>query len=413
MNFIEELIKLSDRAMADVQNQFRIIEKTSEKNTHKVLSAFQKHRVSDSCFAGTTGYGYNDKGRDTMDLLFADIFGAEAALVRPSFANGTHAITNALFASVVPGQTLLSVAGEPYDTLHGVIGITGKYAGSLKHYGINYKQVELLENGTPDFEAIEAAASESDVGAVLIQRSRGYSPRPALLVDTIGKICDVVKSCNEKINIVVDNCYGEFTEDKEPCQVGADLIAGSMIKNPGGGLNTNGGYVAGREDLVEAASYRLTAPGIGGESGAFPFGYRFLYQGLLMSPHTVAEALKTAVFCARLLELMGYKTFPKYDDCRSDIVQVAQFGDEKTLTSFCRGIQKGAPIDSFVTPEPSEMPGYDSRVIMAAGTFTQGSTLELTSDGPIREPYYAFIQGGLTFQAGKLGIMTAAQNLLK
>jgi len=407
----DKIRELSVRVMDDTMQQFQDIDKTAQTNTEKVLSAFQRHRVSDVCFAGTTGYGYNDRGREVLDALFADIMGSRAGLIRTGFVNGTHAITTALFASLKPGQTLLSATGLPYDTLHGVIGITGKFRGSLKEYGISYSQVELSETGAPDIKAITEAVSSGEVGAVFVQRSRGYSSRRAITVEEIKNICDAVHGVSKEINVFVDNCYGEFTETIEPGNAGADIVAGSLIKGPGGGIVPKGGYIVGREDLVEAASYRLTAPGIGGECGANPEGHRLYYQGLFIAPHTVAQALKTAVFCARLMEVLGYKAFPKYNDFRSDIVQVIQFGSAEPLELFCKGIQSGAPIDSFVLPIPSEVPGYDCPVIMAAGAFIQGSTIELSADGPMREPYNAYLQGGLTFESGKLGIMLAAQLL--
>ena len=417
MGFIQlsdKIRDLSNRVLIDIEPHFKAIEKTAQINTEKVLAAFQRHRVSDVCFSATSGYGYNDKGRETMDQLFADIMGMQSALVRTGFVNGTHAITTALFASLSPGQTLLSVTGLPYDTLHGVIGISGDLKGSLKDYGMAYSQVELLDDGSPDLKAIaEALCSDNSIGAVLVQRSRGYSSRRAVTVDEIGKICETVHSINSGINVFVDNCYGEFVETIEPGDAGADIIAGSFIKCPGGGLTPRGGYVAGREDLVEAAAYRLTTPGIGGECGANPEGHRLYYQGLFTAPHTVAQALKTAVFCARLLELIGYKTLPMYDDFRSDIVQVIQFGSSNLLEKFCAGIQKGAPVDSFVTPVPSDMPGYEYPVIMASGAFVQGATIELSADGPLREPFNAYLQGGLTFESGKLGVMIAAQSLIE
>jgi len=399
--------------MADIAPQFKEIDATAQANTEKVLAAFQRHRVTDACFAGSSGYGYNDKGREIMDLLFADIMSMPSALVRTGFVNGTHAITTALFASLRPGQTLLSVTGLPYDTLHGVIGISGDLKGSLKDYGMPYSQIELTEDGAPDIKAITEAVCNIKPGAVLIQRSRGYSSRRAITVKEIGEICDTVHGIDKGINVFVDNCYGEFVETIEPGDVGADLMAGSFIKSPGGGLATRGGYVAGREDLVEAAAYRLTTPGIGGECGATPDGHRLFYQGVFIAPHTVAQAMKTAVFCARLFELLGYKTYPKYNDPRSDIVQTVQFGAPELLERFCRGIQSGTPVDSFVTPVPSEMPGYDYPVIMASGAFVSGSTIELSADGPIREPFSAYIQGGLTFESGKLGILLAAQSLFE
>jgi len=408
----DKILDLSRQAMGDIIPLLRAMDETAQINTEKVLAAFQRHRVSDVNFSATSGYGYNDKGRETMDLLFADIMGMQSALVRTGFVNGTHAITTALFASLNPGQTLLSVTGLPYDTLHGVIGISGNLKGSLKDYGMNYSQVELSDDDSPDLSAISGAIrSDSKIGAVLIQRSRGYSSRRAVTVTEIGEICETVHSIRADINVFVDNCYGEFVEIIEPGNVGADIIAGSFIKCPGGGLTPRGGYVAGREDLVEAAAYRLTTPGIGGECGANPEGHRLYYQGLFTAPHTVAQALKTAVFCARLLDLLGYKTLPAYNDFRSDIVQVVQFGSATLLERFCAGIQKGAPVDSFVTPVPSDMPGYDYPVIMASGAFVQGATIELSADGPLREPYNAYLQGGLTFEAGKIGVMIAAQSL--
>ena len=407
----EEILKLADKAMLDITPQFEVIEKTAQTNAEKVLAAFQRFRVSDACFSGTTGYGYNDKGRETLDLLFADIMGTQAALVRTGFVNGTHAITTALFACLRPGQTLLSVTGLPYDTLHGVIGISGDLKGSLKDYGISYSQIELTEDGSPDINAIIKAVKGNNIGAVLIQRSRGYSSRRAVTVKEIGEICDAVHDIDSNINIFVDNCYGEFVEAIEPGDVGADIIAGSLIKNPGGGVAPKGGYVAGREELVEAAAYRLTTPGIGGECGANPEGYRLYYQGLFLAPHIVSQAMKTAVYCARLLELLGYKTHPKYDDIRSDIIQSIQFDDRELLERFCKGLQTGSPVESYVTPVPSDMPGYDHPVIMASGAFIQGSTIELSADGPLREPYTAYVQGGLTFESAKLGILLAAQSL--
>ena len=411
-NISDKLLKLSEQTMSDIMPQFQTIDEIAQANTGKVLAAFQHFRVSDSCFAGTSGYGYNDKGREIMDQLFAKIIGTQTALVRTGFVSGTHAITTALFASLNPGQILLSATGLPYDTLHGVLGISGGFKGSLKDYGMQYSQVELKKNGEPDLNAVAEAVRRGGIGAVLVQRSRGYSSRRAVTVSEIGDICETVHCIDKKINIFVDNCYGEFTEIIEPGDVGADIIAGSLIKGPGGGIVPAGGYVAGREDLVEAAAYRLTAPGIGGDCGANPEGHRLSYQGLFLAPHMVAQALKTAVFCARLFELMGYTVFPKYDDFRSDIVQAIQFGSPEPLERFCRGIQAGAPVDSFATPVPSEMPGYDYPVIMAAGAFIQGSTIELSADGPMREPYNAYLQGGLTFESGKLGIMIAAQSLL-
>lgn len=402
---------LAGTVMGDIAPQLAAIDRVAQENTERVLTAFRNHRVSDGCFAGTTGYGYNDKGREVLDAIYAEAFGAEAALVRIGFVNGTHAICAALFSALLPGDTLLSATGLPYDTLRGAIGISGSYRGSLRDYGIAYRQTELRDDGTPDLPAIAADAAAPGVKAVLIQRSRGYSARPALTVGEIGEICGVIRGANPGAAIIVDNCYGEFTETTEPTHAGADLIAGSLIKNPGGGLAPTGGYVAGRADLVEAASYRLTSPGVGGECGPTLGTNRLLLQGFFMAPHTVAQALKTAVFCARMMELLGYETSPPSTSPRSDIIQMIRLGSPDALKRFCRGIQAGAPVDAFVTPEPWEMPGYDAQVIMAAGAFVQGASIELSADGPMLEPYAAYLQGGLTFESGKLGVMLAADML--
>jgi cystathionine beta-lyase family protein involved in aluminum resistance len=402
---------LSQKAMDRVRVRFSEIDAVSEKNTEKVLSAFWRNRVSDSLFGGTTGYGYDDRGREILDQVYADIFGAEAALVRLGFVNGTHALTAAMFACLEPGDILLSATGAPYDTLRGAIGIGSRLHGSLSFYGIGYDQADLLEDGGPDLNAISAKASDKRVGAVFIQRSRGYSQRPALTVGRIAEIIARVRSVNARAAVIVDNCYGEFTEESEPTQAGADLVAGSLIKNPGGGIAPTGGYIAGRADLIKTASYRLTVPGIGGKCGPTLGMSRLLYQGLFLSPHTVAQALKTAVFAAALMELMGYKTSPSPDSPRSDIIQSIDFNDPELLKLFCYGIQRGAPVDSFVTPEPWDMPGYDCKVIMAAGAFIQGASIELSADAPMKEPYRVYLQGGLTFESGKLGIMQAASLL--
>lgn len=408
----EKILRLSEQAENDVKCRFSDIDEISAENTAKVLAAFREHKVSAPMFAETSGYGYDDIGRDTLDKIYADVFGAESALVRLGFVNGTHAITAALFSAVRPGDTLLAATGVPYDTLQSVIGISGNYPGSLKYYGVNYAQVDLRNDGTPDIEAIVKAAENKSVRAVAVQRSRGYALRPALTVEKIGEIADAVHSVNKDAAVIVDNCYGEFTELKEPTEVGADLIAGSLIKNPGAGLAPTGGYVAGRADLVEAAAMRLTTPGIGGECGCTLGGSRLLYQGLFTAPHTVSQALKTAIFCARLLELMGFAASPASDERRSDIIQTVQLGNGKLLEQFCRGIQLASPVDSFVTPEAWDMPGYEDKVIMAAGTFVQGASIELSCDGPMRPPFTAYLQGGLTYESGKLGIMCAAETLL-
>lgn len=392
---------------------FRRFEQTSQDCTLKVMDAFQEYRVSEACFAGTTGYGYDDLGRDTLDNIFARVLGAESALVRLGFVNGTHAIACALFALCAPGSVLLSVTGAPYDTLQRTIGITGNGYGSLKYYGVDYRQVELLLNGDPDVEAIKTAASDSRVAAVTIQRSRGYGDRRAFSVDEIKTIIDAVRSVNSSAAILVDNCYGEFTELREPCDVGADLVAGSLIKNPGGGIAPTGGYVAGRAELVEKAAQRLTTAGIGGECGSTLGNNRAMYQGLFLAPHTVCQALKTTALCAGMLTALGYKTSPAPDGDRHDIIQMIEFGSPEALEKFCAGIQHGSPVDSYVTPVPWAMPGYGCEVIMAAGAFIQGSSIELSCDGPMRPPYIGYLQGGLTYESGRLGVMLAIDEMLK
>ena len=408
----ENVRALGQQAQGELGEQFARIDAVAEENTQKVLAAFQKHRVAEAYFAGTTGYGYDDLGRDQLDAIFADLFGTEDALVRIGFVNGTHAISCALFGALRPGETLVSAVGAPYDTLQGVIGITDKGPGSLRQYGIQYKQVDVGPDDRPDVAGIAAAVQDPTVSAVLIQRSRGYATRASLSVDEIGALCQVIRQANPKASILVDNCYGEFVETKEPTQVGADLVVGSLIKNPGGGLAPTGGYIAGRKDLVEAASMRLTTPGIGRECGASLGNNRLLYQGLFLAPHTVAQALKTAVFGARIMELLGYQADPSSSDIRHDIIQMIRFGEPEGLKKFCRGIQKGAPVDSYVVPEPWDMPGYDCHVIMAAGAFIQGSSIELSADAPMREPYTLYLQGGLTYESGKAGILLAVEELL-
>ena len=377
-----------------------------------MLASFQKHRVAESYFAGTTGYGYDDIGRDKLDEIFAEIFGTEDALVRIGFVNGTHAITAALFGALRPGDVLVSAVGAPYDTLLGVIGVVDKGPGSLKEYGVGYRQVELTADNQPDLAGLSAAVKEPGVKAVLIQRSKGYSTRSSLSVDEIGAMCALIRAANPDASILVDNCYGEFVETREPTEAGADLVVGSLTKNPGGGLAPTGGYIAGRRDLVEAAAMRLTAPGIGRECGSTLGNNRSLYQGLFLAPHTTAQAVKTAVFAARMMELLGYRTEPASDAVRHDIIQMLHFGSPEPLKKFCRGIQFGAPVDSYVTPEPWDMPGYDCQVIMAAGAFIQGASIELSCDAPMREPYTAYLQGGLTYESGKAGVMLAVEELL-
>ncbi len=391
--------------------RFAEIDEVSMKCTERVMEAFQEFKVSDSCFAGTTGYGYDDLGRETLDKVWARVFGAESALVRIGFVNGTHAIASAIFAALKPGDTLMSTMGAPYDTLRTAIGISGDAFGSLRFYGVDYHQVNTLD-GAPDMASIRRAAEGLQPAAALIQRSRGYDARRALTVDEIGEIVRTIKSVSPDTVCIVDNCYGEFTDVIEPTMVGADLIAGSLIKNPGGGLAPTGGYIAGREDLVSNAANRLTVPGIGGECGSTLGNNRALFQGLFMAPHTTAQALKTAALCAAMLEELGFKTEPGAMEKRSDIIQTITLETPENLKRFCKGIQSGSPVDSYVTPEPWAMPGYEDEVIMAAGAFIQGSSIELSCDGPMREPYFAFLQGGLTYESGKLGIMNAIAEML-
>lgn len=408
-----QVYELADKTQARIRPVFEEIDRVAEINTRRVMQAFQDNKVSEACFAGTTGYGYDDLGRETLDNIYAQIFGAEAALVRINFVNGTHALTTAMFSLVKPGDTILAVTGLPYDTLRNAIGIEGDCHGSLKFYGINYGQVDLLPDGTPDYEGIKTAVADEKVTAVMIQRSRGYADRPALTVETIAKIIETVKSVDPSVNVMVDNCYGEFTDVIEPTHVGADIIAGSLIKNPGGGIAPTGGYIAGRKELVDKAAMRLTTPGIGGECGSTLGNNRLLFQGLFLAPHTTAQALKTAVFCCAMMEEIGFETSPGIDEKRSDIIQMVMLKNADNMKRFCLGIQAGAPVDSYVTPEPWPMPGYNCPVIMAAGAFIQGSSIELSADGPMREPFIAYMQGGLTYESGKLGVMMAASAMLE
>ena len=407
-----EVYELVQRAQQRCLRRFQEIDAVAEQNTRRVMAAFQDNRVSDSCFAGTTGYGYDDLGRDTLDQIYAQIFGTEAALVRLGFVNGTHALTAAMFSLAKPGETILAVTGTPYDTLQNAIGLAGDGFGSLKFYGIGYAQVDLAENGDPNYAAIEKAAADPQIAGIMIQRSRGYADRKALTVEEIGEIVKAVRRVNPQANIMVDNCYGEFTDVIEPTHVGVDIIAGSLIKNPGGGLAPTGGYVAGKAELVERAAVRLTTPGIGGECGSTLGNNRLLYQGLFFAPHVVAQALKTAVFCAAMMEELGIETSPGIDEKRSDIIQMVKLGSPEKMIRFCGGIQAGAPVDSYATPLPAPMPGYDCPIIMAAGAFIQGSSIELSADGPMREPYTVYMQGGLTYESGKLGIMMAVSAML-
>lgn len=407
-----DIMDLAERTEARLKERFAQIDAVAMQNTARVLEAYRGLRLSDTHFAGTTGYGYDDAGRELLDNAFARVFGSESALVRTGFVNGTHAITTALFAALSPGQTLLSVTGEPYDTIRTAIGISGSAHGSLKFYGIDYDQIPLAGDGGPDYKAIEERAADKKIGAVLIQRSRGYGDRRALSVGEIGRIAQLVHAVNPSAVVICDNCYGEFCQTREPTAEGVDLMAGSLIKNPGGGLAPMGGYVAGSSALVERAAERLTTPGIGGECGATLGNNRALFQGFLTAPHTVAQALKTACLCAGMLEELGYETSPSALEPRSDIIQMVRLGTKENLCRFCVGIQHGSPVDAFVTPEPWRMPGYDCEVIMAAGAFIQGSSIELSCDGPVKEPYLAFLQGGLTYELGRYGIISAINEMI-
>lgn len=407
-----EIERLAEDCEAQLAARFAEIDRVARGNTKRVMEAFQEFRVSEACFAGTTGYGYDDLGRETLDKIWARVFGAEAALVRTGFVNGTHAIASALFAAVGPGELLMPLMGAPYDTLRTAIGITGDAYGSLAFYGVKYAEVPTKDGG-PDLAAIEREVGEKRPRAVLIQRSRGYDSRRALSAEEAGELCRLVKRVSPDTVCVVDNCYGEFTELAEPTMLGADLAAGSLIKNPGGGLAPTGGYIAGRADLIERAAFRLTVPGIGGECGCTLGTNRQLYQGLFLAPHTTAQALKTAALCAAMLEKLGFDTEPGPQEPRYDIIQTVTLKTPENLKRFCRGIQAGSPVDSYVTPEPWQMPGYEDEVIMAAGAFIQGSSIELSADGPMRAPYRAFLQGGLTYESGRLGIMNAIAEMLE
>lgn len=410
-NIDPRLAALAEKAEQAAEKRFGEINKTAEYNGAKVLKAFIDNKVSESCLKGTTGYGYGDIGRETLDAVYAQAFGGEDAVVRHNFVNGTHTLSTALFGVLRPNDTMLSLTGSPYDTMEEVIGIRGEAGrGSLKDFGVKYEQVDLLEDGTPDFAAIAERAKGKKVG--YIQRSRGYSLRPSFTIDVIEQIIKAARSAEPNIIIMVDNCYGEFVEKREPLAVGADLIMGSLIKNPGGGIASTGGYICGRKDLVELCADRLACVGVGKEVGCTLNQSREMLLGFFMSPEVTANALKTGVFACALFEQLGFKTFPAADDHRTDIISSICLENEERLTAFCQGIQKGSPVDAYCTPEAWDMPGYDSKVIMAAGAFTMGASIELSADAPIREPFAAWLQGGLTYPTGKLGVLTAAQELL-
>ena len=414
-NVAPELAAISDRAEAAARDAFAAIDRITEYNQQKVLSAYIRHRVSETHFVPTTGYGYGDQGRDALDEILADIMGAEDALIRHSIVSGTHAITIALFGILRPGDTLLAATGAPYDTLEKVIGHTSPSAGSLAEYGVSYEQVDLLKDTeTPDLDGIQQALQNNPrIKMVHIQRSRGYCTRPSLTIEWIERIVKAVRAIREDVVIFVDNCYGEFVETREPNEVGVDLIAGSLIKNPGGGIAENGGYLCGTKECIEQCSYRMTTPGLGREVGASLGHNRSLYMGLFQAPHVVGEALKTAIYAAALFTELGYAVSPSVNEPRADIIQTMMLRDPETLIAFCQGMQKGAPVDAYVVPEPWDMPGYTSQVIMAAGAFTMGASIELSADAPLREPFAAYMQGGLNYHSGKIGVLLAAQSMFE
>ncbi len=404
----DNLRRHTEAALAKAAPVFAAIDAVARANTARILDVLRRHQVGDHHFRTTTGYGYGDAGRDKLDAVWADIFGAEKAIVRSHFVSGTHALATVLFGLLRPGDELLSITGAPYDTMQTVVGHPRPVPGSLADHSIVYREVPFTADGKIDTAGV-AAAITAKTKLVLIQRSRGYSLRPPLDVAAIGRTCALVKGLKPDCICFVDNCYGEFVEDREPTAAGADIAAGSLIKNPGGGIAPAGGYIAGRADLVELAAYRLTAPGIGSELGASLGDNRLLYQGLFLAPHTVAQALKGAVFAAALFARLGYNTLPAYDAPRSDIIQAIELGSAEKMIAFCRGLQSWSPVDAHVRPEPSAMPGYSDAVVMAGGTFVQGSSIELSADGPLRPPFAVYLQGGLTFEHALLGIVGAAR----
>lgn len=412
MNWTSELQAMEQKIEQKISPMTRQIEHVAERNQWKVIQAFQKHKVSDYHFANSTGYGYNDRGREVLDEVYADVFGAEAALVRPHFVSGTHTISTALFAVLRPGDELLYITGSPYDTLHKVIGKEHDGTGSLADWGINVKMVPLLPDGNVDWTSVKSEITER-TKVIGIQRSRGYDWRASFTVQQIGDMVKRVREIRNDLIIFADNCYGEFTEQEEPTEVGVDLIAGSLIKNPGGGIAPTGGYIAGRRDLVEKAAQRLTAPGIGSEVGAMLGATRSMYQGLFLAPAMVGQALRGSVFAAALFEELGYETSPHWSSPRTDLIQALRFDTAEHLIAFVQGIQRASAVDAHVVPEPWAMPGYEHPVIMAAGTFIQGGSLELSADAPIREPYTAYMQGGLTYAHAKLGALMALQTMIE
>ena len=412
-NIDERLMQLDEKILAEISPRFKETDDITEYNQLKMLSAFIKNGVTESAFAGSTGYGYDDRGREILERVMADAMGAEDSLIRHNFVSGTHTLTVALFGLLRPGDKVLVLTGRPYDTITSVFGIDEKTDGSLADFGVEYNEIKLLPDGTPDKAAIKKELAANAYRMAYIQRSRGYSTRPSLTIEKIRELCNIVRETSPKSIIMVDNCYGEFTEKQEPCEVGADIIAGSLIKNPGGGIAPTGGYIAGKHELIEKCAYRLTCPGVGREAGATLGHSRELYMGLFSAPHVVGEAMKTAVFASALFKALGFAVTPEPDDKRGDIIQCVTLGTAEGLIAFCRGMQSGAPVDAFVTPEPWDMPGYDDKVIMAAGAFTMGASIELSADGPLRPPYAAWMQGGLNFHSAHAGVLLAAQKMLE
>jgi cystathionine beta-lyase family protein involved in aluminum resistance len=410
-NIDDETFKLSDDVLSDVKDKFEELKEIREYNQYKVLNAMQDAKLSDQHFNWTTGYGYNDIGREKVEEIYSKVFHTEDALVRPIIVNGTHALSLCVQGLVRPGDEILSITGKPYDTLEGVIGIREE-KGSLKEYGVTYEQVDFLENGNVDLEGIKQKINEK-TKLVMIQRSKGYSWRKSLSIADIKEAIEVVKSVNPDLTVMVDNCYGEFLDIQEPTDVGADVMAGSLIKNPGGGLALTGGYIVGKSDLIEQISYRMTSPGVGKECGLTFGTTRSVLQGFFIAPYIVSQAVMGAIFCARLFEKLGYDVLPKHDENRSDIIQCIRLNNADEVIKFCEGIQAAAPVDSYVTPVPWEMPGYESEVIMAAGAFIQGSSIELSADAPIRPPYNVYFQGGLTFDHSKMGALKAVEYINK
>ncbi|MHC0039582.1 methionine gamma-lyase family protein [Pseudoneobacillus sp. C159] len=412
LKFGEDLNLLVKEIESQISPIHQEIEERIEKNQFRVLKSFQNHKVSDSHFIPSTGYGYDDYGRDTLEKIYGEVFGGEAGLVRPQIISGTHAISIALFGVLRPGDELLYITGKPYDTLEEIVGIRGNGVGSLKDYGITYQSVSLTSEGRVDYEKV-AEQIKPSTKMIGIQRSKGYATRPSFTIEEIKEMIRFVKEMKPDVVVFVDNCYGEFVEELEPCHVGADLIAGSLIKNPGGGIAKTGGYIVGKKEWVEACSYRLTSPGIGAEAGASLYSLLEMYQGFFLAPHVVGQALKGAVFTAAILEKLGMNSYPKWNSKRTDLIQSVRFENREKMVAFCQAIQFSSPVNSHVTPYPSYMPGYEDDVIMAAGTFIQGASIELTADGPIRPPYEAYVQGGLTYSHVKIAICLALSRLLE